>query len=232
MNSARGPESVLRIFCGRSRASEIVGDLLEQGKTNPTRLWRAILGVLFVMNWRWLAAMATWVAFLIADMSPVGMYVRRHAGEHVDPAFFLWTGRWSLAGVCVMTAVLLNVFQFGFRNRITTLGLGWSVLLTAIAWLGRVPHIGSAALVLCFTYAAVCLGLTQFRGPFLCLCASNLTYAGIFYLLLHLLLNFSDPSPVLILRIVCLAWFLSFVSEAWVLVKTRRLFLEVSELAG
>ena len=49
----------MTILCGRQRASEIVGDLLEQQNDGPASFWWMFLRVVFAMSWRWPVAIIT-----------------------------------------------------------------------------------------------------------------------------------------------------------------------------
>jgi hypothetical protein len=177
-------EALLNIFAGRERASEIVGDLLEQHGSSAAAFWWAVLAIVFAMTWRWMAAIIT------AALSTLFMFTK-YIGLFILPKYLAdfqyhsphetiaLTGRaWMLAGLCAWSVVMLNVFRFGVRDRLNGVGFGMTVLLVASACFVWSPYAIYVAPVVVAMYVALCFARRSLRAPFLCVLASALTYVG------------------------------------------------------
>jgi hypothetical protein len=99
-------ETLLSVFGGRERASEIVGDLLEQHGSSAAGFWWAVLAIVFAKTWRWMAAIITAaVSMLFILRKYVALFQRVSAHEKVA---LTWGVAWMLAGLCVWSVVMLK----------------------------------------------------------------------------------------------------------------------------
>jgi hypothetical protein len=216
-------EALLNIFAGRERASEIVGDLLEQHGSGAAAFWWAVMAIVFAMTWRWMAAIITAaVSMLFILTKYVALFQPDPAHEKIP---LTWGVAWMLAGLCAWSVVMLNVFRFGVRDRLNGVGFGVAVLFVASACFVRSPYSIYVAPVVVAMYVALCFDRRSLRAPFLCVLASALTYVGAFVFLMRFLRNPESSSPRLLAVEFFGFWFLSFVAEAWVLTRTRRWLL-------
>jgi hypothetical protein len=216
-------ETLLRIFGGRERASEIVGDLLEQHGASAAAFWWAVLAIVFAMTWRWMAAIITAAVSMLFILTKYVAFFQRVSPYEKIP--LTWGLAWMLAGLCAWSVVMLNVFRFGFRDRLSGVGFGMTMLLVASACFVWFPSAIYVAPVVVAIYVALCFGRRSLRAPFLCVLASALTYVGAFVFLMRFLRNPESGSPRLLAAEFFGFWFLSFVAEAWVLTRTRRWLL-------
>jgi hypothetical protein len=216
-------ETLLSVFGGRERASEIVGDLLEQHGSPTAAFWWAVLAILFAMTWRWMAAIITAALSTLFLLTKYVAFFQR-VSPHEKIAL-TWGVAWMLAGLCALSVVMLNVFRFGVRDRLNGVGFGMAVLLVAGACFVWSPYAIYVAPVVVAMYVALCFGRRSLRAPFLCVLASALTYAGAFVFLMRFLRSPETNSPRLFVVESFGFWFLSFVAEAWVLTRTRRWLL-------
>jgi hypothetical protein len=215
-------ETLLTIFAGRERASEIVGDLLEQHGSSAAAFWWAVLAIVFAMTWRWMAAIITAAGSMLLVLMKYAFFM--HGSTHEKIAL-TWGMVWLLAGLCAWSVVMLNVFRFGVRDRLNGVGCGMAVLLVTSACFVWSPYASYVSPVVVGMYVALCFGRQSLRAPLLCVLASAITYAGTFCFLMRFLWSPERSSPRLLAVKFLGFWFLSFVTEAWVLTRTRRWLL-------
>ena len=227
MDKGHFAEGVLTLLCGRQRASEIVGDLLEQQNAGSASFWWMLFRVVFAMSWRWPVAIITAAMSILFALVKYVAFFQGNQSLRGGMSPLSWGVECMLACACVWSVVVLNTFRFGFRNYINSAGIGMTVLLAVMACLELypwVPWVMSIAPVAVLAYAGLCLSRRSLRAPFCCVVASAVSYAGAFYVFMHLM-----SRPPLSPRLLALEffgyWSLSFILEAWVLSQTRRWFL-------
>jgi hypothetical protein len=159
------------------RASEVVGDLLEQ-KPSPTQFWVTITRVLVALTWRWIfGAFLAGLSGLVV-VAPYSLMARWSlAHPHYDPwmisAMYL-----ALAAVCFGTNTGLTISRYGFRDRLTWMsGAIWAVFIvcSCCAWMPHAPYV--VALLLTAGLAALLL-FSATRRLVLCVLAPTAAYAA------------------------------------------------------
>ena len=161
------------------RASEVVGDLLEQ-KPSPTRFWVTITRILVALTWRWiLGAFLAGLSGLVV-VAPYSLMVKARwnlAHPHTDPWMIL-AMYLALAAVCFGTNTGLAVSRYGFRDRLTWMSAAiWVILIAcaSCAWMPYAPYV--VALLLTAGLSALLL-FSATRRLVLCVLAPTAAYAA------------------------------------------------------
>jgi hypothetical protein len=179
MNKARIAEWLLTHVSTSQRASEVVGDLLEQ-KTSFIQFWLTIARIWVALTWRW-----TFGAFLAAlsgliVLAPYSLFVKPRwnlAHPHTEP-WMLWAMYLSAAALCFGTNTGLLISRYGFRDRLTWMSAAiWAALIvcSSCAWMPDAPYV--VALLLTAGLAALLL-LSATRRLVLCILAPTAAYAA------------------------------------------------------
>lgn len=222
MTDPRFAESVLSLACGRERAAEIVGDLLEQHPGQLEGVYLGVLRVLLATYWRNPAAMGTWLLLLIPACAPFGFYVRSITDHHGDMSEIIWPSRCLLAWLCMLSTVVFSAFRLGFRNRVTQAGFGTLVILAMIACLVHTPHRLGVAAGLCLLALAIVCSLRTMLVPLLCSLVSALSFGAVFNASLGLVSRLHDPAPGLVFGCMLACWLVSSAIELSVLSQAQR----------
>jgi hypothetical protein len=210
-------ESLLKHVCGHKRATEIVGDLLEDGK-GPFGVWFAVMQVLLRWSWRWIvgvvAAAASSVALMIclAKIFQFGVALPTASPNNI----------WASATFSLSAVFVMNLCRFGLRDKVTGLAAAL-MLLSGLAFRESAavptPYLGLGIFIvlgLLATNAAT-------RKPLLITLGAAITYAGIFGLLTEVFLKAFglSSSTAIVIGLPC-CWLVSLLCEARVLAETRR----------
>lgn len=212
------------------RASEVVGDLLEQ-KPSPTRFWVTITRILVALTWRWILGVFLAGLSGLVVLAPYSLVVKARwnlAHPHTDPwmisAMYL-----ALAAVCFGTNTGLTISRYGFRDRLTWMsGAIWAVFIvcSCCAWMPHAPYV--VALLLTAGLAAPML-FSATRRLVLCVLAPTAAYAATsaFFIVLSRPTSIPHAStgavPNVIFGIV--TFLSSIVTEAIVLTRIRPVLL-------
>jgi len=200
---------------------EIVGDLLEQEGTDRQSFWRLVFLTLVAFTWRWAAAIVLAIASTLLVIVRCSAHLKTYPGASSEAL------RWGLLccvwGTCTWSVVVLNALRYGIKSKITSVGLGLTGLLFIMAWLGPYPSVPSITVVSVSAYSAACVCSRALRADFCTIASSVISYAGVFFLLMHLI-NTSSRSPFWIGTQFFGYWVLSFIVEATVLAYTRQVF--------
>jgi hypothetical protein len=159
------------------RASEVVGDLLEQ-KPSPTQFWVTIARILAALTWRWiLGAFLAGLSGLVV-VAPYSLMDRWHlAHPHYDP-WMIWAMYLALAAVCFGTNTGLTISRYGFRDRLTWMSAAiWAafIVCSCCAWMPHAPKV--VALLLTGGLATLLLSSAT-RRLALCVLAPTTAYAA------------------------------------------------------
>jgi hypothetical protein len=229
MDKAGLAEWILGCICGKQRASEIIGDLLEQESPSSIGFWWTVFLVLLALIWRWVAGIVAAAAFPFFGMVAYATFVASKVPVPLDNhAWSAWAFRIMIAGACAWSVVALNAFRFGVQEDLTKVGASWAIVLTAVGCSIRLPFAQFVCPMVMLACIALCLLHRSFRRPFLCILSAAGSYAGMFALLVSLLSRPSTVSARVLIIELFGCWFASIVFEAWVLARTRRLLLSGS----
>lgn len=142
-------EKILRAVCTRSRAEEIVGDLLEQSDSSSSRLgfWLTICRIMFSMGWRWiLAVIAAFWSFAL----PVLIFFTLPLASHGPQRPNLQWGRviFSLMACSAFTfsSAVLSLVRFGMKGPLNRMALFLTALFVTalfvtVACFARFPAV-------------------------------------------------------------------------------------------
>jgi hypothetical protein len=160
MRSAIGAEWIIAQFTDRSRATGIVGDLLETATRRGTFwFWLSVGGIVLSLIWR------RTIAFVVAFYG--GLFWRHVflvlVEEHTRPnAFYAWDPRSPLSsvmwfGVVLSMATFYAAIRYGLRDKFAQLALGLWGLFTIVMLYQSIPVVTvlSIALALSILFASV-----------------------------------------------------------------------------
>lgn len=141
MHKGNFAEGILTPLCGRQRASEVVGDLLEERSAGAASFWWMLLRVVFAMSWRWPVAIIT---AALSILFALVKYIAFFQSTQSLPQGTIQLARGAdcmLACACVWSVVVLNTFRFGFRNKVNSVGVGFTLVLASMACLEGYPSV-------------------------------------------------------------------------------------------
>src|SRR5580693_1535270 len=101
MYKAHLAEWLLARVSTRQRASEIIGDVLEQPNQSATAFWFTVMHIVVVLSWRWtLGLVAAFFSWLIA-FAPYRFFVgsKHHAPNHFE-TWMVWANLFLMASIC------------------------------------------------------------------------------------------------------------------------------------
>ena len=179
MHKALIAEWLLTHVSTSQRASEVVGDLLEQ-KTSFIQFWLTIARILVALTWRWMlgAFLAGLSGFVV--LAPYSLLVKPRwnlAHPHHEP-WVLWAMYLSAAALCFGTNTGLSISRYGFRDRLTWMSAAiWVILIAcaSCAWMPYAPYV--VALLLTAGLSALLL-FSATRRLVLCVLAPTAAYAA------------------------------------------------------
>jgi hypothetical protein len=159
------------------RASEVVGDLLEQ-KPSPVRFWFTVARILVALTWRWvLGAFLALLSGLVV-VAPYSLIVKTRWNLGGPPLPHILAMYLFLAAVCFGTNTGLTISRYGFRYRLTWMSASvWVafIVCSCCAWMPYAPKV--IALLLTGGLATLLVsGAT--RPLVLCVLAPTAAYAA------------------------------------------------------
>lgn len=210
-------EIVLTIACGRARASEILGDMLELYGLSSYKIYTAVLSVVLPAAWRFVFSFVILASSTIALLTE---YVKhkylavQQVGSAVPHGVL-----WSLAALCFWSVLVQNLSKFGFKDRLNPVAAIMVALLMtcAVAEGSRYEDFAIAGTVLC---VLALLSNALLRRSLGCVTLSAAVYAGVFMLGVSPV-GYSLRSVTVVILELVLAWLLSFQAERWVLTNSR-----------
>lgn len=225
MRKAHIAEWLITHVSTSQRASEVVGDLLEQNPST-TQFWLTITRILAALTWRWTLGAVLAVLFSFVVLAPYSLWVvpRRELAHHYDPWIF-WAMFLAAAAVCFGTTTGLVVSRYGFHDRLSWMSAAiWAVLIAASCstWMPHAFYV--TALLLTAGLTALLLSSATWRHV-VCVLAPTAVYAAtnaVFILLSRPTsiphMPAGAPANVIFGIVTCLT---SFVIEAIVLARIR-----------
>ena len=231
MHKAKLAELLLTMVFGRRRASEVVGDLLEQETGSKGSFLVSILSTLIFVTWRWGAAIAVAVISTLIALNLYGQHFSDAQHEMTQPK---WAMICVLVSSCIWSVVVLNAIGFGINSKLNRVGLGLSILLAIVACVKSHPFVPGCAIFVVAGCIATCMARSSLRREFGTLVASTAAHAAVFSGIFFCLINsLSDPQTgiALIGMHFYSYWLLSLIFGAMTLVYTRRVFLSDSATA-
>jgi hypothetical protein len=248
MHSYRVAEWVLAKASSEHRASEIIGDLLEQQK-NFVEVWFSVLRVILTMHWRWLIAVPAAMFAVALALKPYAEIViskelssslaNAHRPQHfgVQPMSpILTVGQYLvIPAMCLWTVAALALFRYGLAALTTRLSLLLALMFTVASCSLELPH----ATVFVPSALALSLGALLFssriRRAFGCILLSSTAFAGCFMtfaaaagLFTPIVTKHQDHAGILPALFACaslVAYAACVTAEAWVLSRSQRWLL-------
>jgi hypothetical protein len=229
MRKARIAEWLITHVSTPQRASEVVGDLLEQNPST-TQFWLTIIRILAALTWRWTLGAFLASIFSAVVLASYSLWVipRRDLAPHFEPWIF-WAMYLAVASVCFGTTTGLAASRYGLRDRLTCMSAAiWAALIAAAcsAWMPHAPYV--IALLLTAGLVALLLSSATWRLV-VCVLAPTAAYAAtnaVFILLSRptsiLYTSAGAPANVIFGIVTFLT---SIVIEAIVLAKVRPVLL-------
>ena len=226
MDKSSVAERILICVCTKPRASEIIGDLLEQGNSpSSLKFWCSVLGIVFAMSWRWsLGVLAAFWAFAPA-LRVFIVFVALHAGPH--PRNVPWAVHafvLVIVSVFISASAILGAVRFGLRNFSSRVALLLAALCAIAACFTRLP---GALYTIPFALASALVALffhSSTRRPLLSILCTAGAQAGIYFLSFNAVSYAHRPSAYVAIG----AWSLSVGSAAWVFSQLQRRMVDQS----
>lgn len=176
MHKAPIAEWLLTHVSTSQRASEVVGDLLEQ-KTSFIQFWLTIARIWVALTWRWtFGAVLAALSGLIV-LASYSLFVKPSTHPHSEP-WMLLAMYLPAAALCFGTNTGLALSRYGFRDRLTWMSAAIWVILIACAccaWMPYAPYV--VALLLTAGLSALLLSSAT-RRLVLCVLAPTAAYAA------------------------------------------------------
>jgi hypothetical protein len=179
MHKAPFAEWLLTQASTPERASEVVGDLLEQ-KTSTAQFWLTIVRIWVALTWRWiLGAILAGLSGLIV-LAPYWLLVkpRWNLAQPRPEPWMLWAMYIAAAALCLGTHTGLAVSRYGVRDGLTRMSaMIWATLTVCAccAWMPRAALI--TTLLLAIALVTLLVSKTT-RRIALCVLASTAAYAA------------------------------------------------------
>ena len=179
MHKAPIAEWLLTHVSTPQRASEVVGDLLEQ-KPSLLQFWLTIARIAVALTWRWIfgAFLAGLSGFVVMALYSLLVKPRWNLTYPHNEPWTLWAMYLAAGAVCFGTNTGLAVSRYGFRDRLTWISAAiWAILIacSCCAWMPHAPYV--VALLLTAGLAALLLSSATRRLVF-CVLAPTAAYAG------------------------------------------------------
>jgi hypothetical protein len=228
-------EWILRRVCSSDRASEIMGDLLEQHSDSRVRFGLAWAQVVLALSWR--SAVGVTAAFFSLFVVSA-TYAHFTAGKfssgppandiaYVHQAWEPWAAYLCLASLCLWTIAAISISRYGIGDRLTRLSALLSVLLTfsaCVAWLPHATQVIAGALLLLL---GGCLSHDVYRRVLLALAATMASFAISVRVLAYVTVRIVPSRDVQVfggysLALLIGAWLTPIVAESLVLTHIRR----------
>jgi hypothetical protein len=178
MHKAPIAEWLLTHVSTSQRASEVVGDLLEQ-KTSFIQFWLTIARIWVALTWRWiLGALLAALSGLIV-LAPYSLFVKPRwnlTHPHSEP--WMLFAYLPAAALCFGTNTGLAVSRYGFRDRLTWMSAAIWVILIACACCGWMPYAPYVVTLLLTAGLSALLLFSATRRLVLCVLAPTAAYAA------------------------------------------------------
>jgi hypothetical protein len=233
MYSAHLAQWLLARVSTEQRASEIIGDILEQPNRSVAAFWFTVIRIVFALSWRWmLGLVAAFCSWLIA-FAPYRFFVgsKHHAPLHFE-SWMVWANWLLMASIGLWSLTALTSFRYGMRDSLTRISVALSLILTASACFAWLPFA-----TYCIT-GTLTVGLSFFlfhhslRRPLFCiLCASSALVLTFYFLARGMELIMTNPSTHHDLAGLPI-WAISIGVEAWILALVRHRLLKPPASSG
>ena len=158
----------------RDRASEMVGDLMEQYRDAPVRFNLAVAQLFVAHAWRWVAGI---VVALFSMVIPVPAFQhiatrrlllmhRRH--EVITHHWMLWGSAFLFISVCIWSLTAMSLFRYGVRDRLTQISGFLALVMTSAACFAWLPNATYVIPVVALLLILLLILHPNFRRPAIC----------------------------------------------------------------
>jgi hypothetical protein len=239
MRRVQWSETVLAYLCGRQRASEVIGDLLEQHDSASLSFAFAVVGVAFALVWRSLAGAALAIVGSMFFVAQFTNYAAVHGYLPTENSGWrYWSGNLMLSAASVLSVAILNAMRTAWRDRVTYSAACVAGVLTISACLAW----SNAAMYLVPSVLVVSLGSllieSRTRMPVVCAAVTAMTFASLYAVAMMLvglfmkatrLLAFLWHSKFTLSMFALAVLFVSLLVSGLVLTKLRAVLLKTVE---
>jgi hypothetical protein len=142
MDRANLAEWILRRLVSPTRATEIVGDLLEtHPRASILHFWLSIFGMLIALTWRSaLGVVVAAIASVLLSWLPFA-YVFTHLAPRIETSFYREHATFYIFfGMLLWIAAIFSLVRFGPRSQLAQLGLVAALLEVAATATYWMPH--------------------------------------------------------------------------------------------
>lgn len=160
------------------RASEVVGDLLEQ-KPSLMRFWVTIVRILVALTWRWILGTSLAALSGLVVVAPYSLIVKsRWNLAHPQYGAQILAMYLALAAVCFGTNTGLTISRYGFRDRLPWMSASVWVAFIVCSCCAWMPHADKVMALVLAGGLATLLVSSATRPLVLCVLAPTAAYAA------------------------------------------------------
>lgn len=178
MYKASVAEWLLAHVSTSQRASEVVGDLLEQ-KPSLMRFWVTIVRILVALTWRWVLGTSLAALSGLVVVAPYSLIVKsRWNLAHPQYGAQILAMYLALAAVCFGTNTGLTISRYGFRDRLPWMSASVWVAFIVCSCCAWMPHADKVMALVLAGGLATLLVSSATRPLVLCVLAPTAAYAA------------------------------------------------------
>lgn len=178
MYKASVAEWLLAHVSTSQRASEVVGDLLEQ-KPSLMRFWVTIVRILVALTWRWVLGTSLAALSGLVVVAPYSLIVKsRWNLAHPQDGAQILAMYLALAAVCFGTNTGLTISRYGFRDRLPWMSASVWVAFIVCSCCAWMPHADKVMALVLAGGLATLLVSSATRPLVLCVLAPTAAYAA------------------------------------------------------
>lgn len=178
MYKASVAEWLLAHVSTSQRASEVVGDLLEQ-KPSLMRFWVTIVRILVALTWRWVLGTSLAALSGLVVVAPYSLIVKsRWNLAHPQYGAQILAMYLALAAVCFGTNTGLTISRYGFRDRLPWMSASVWVAFIVCSCCAWMPHADKVIALVLAGGLATLLVSSATRPLVLCVLAPTAAYAA------------------------------------------------------
>jgi hypothetical protein len=228
-------EHLLTPITGAPRASEIVGDLLEEAASS-TAFWLSVMRVAFSYSWRWMIGVPAAMFSILLPAVPFVELLKRqmerqlstelHSGGHLEHHPVIQASVFVLlAAVALWSIATLSLVRFGLRGGVTRTTGFLALLLSLSAYALCANMLSAGITALCVAVAVATVVAYRHRWAAALVTMTGSAHLGFFLLwswsISLSVSHFGAASPVM--PFVAMAgWIVVYIVEAIVFARSAR----------
>jgi uncharacterized membrane protein YwzB len=221
---------LLQRVSSRERASEMIGDLLEQYRDAPVRFNLAVAQVFVAHAWRWAVGIVVAIFSLLIPIPLFNHIATRRlllafqGNEVITHHWMLWASAFLFISIRFWSLTALSLVRYGIRDRLTQISVFLALVTTSAACFAWLPHATYVIPVMALLLILLLILHPNFRRPAICgACAFGAAFA--IFVVLGFALKYAPSHRIATLydpELFFVTWIGTVLVQAWVLARTRR----------